>query len=229
MPPIIIALDGFSSCGKSTIAKDLSKVLGYKYIDSGAMYRAVTLYFLQNNVNYKNISEVNKALENIYISFKINPDNQLQETFLNEVNIEEEIRVNPRVAGNVSDVSAISEVRRFLVKQQQQFGTEKAIVMDGRDIGTVVFPNAELKLFITAEPGVRAQRRFDELKAKGKETTIEEVLANLTKRDYIDSHREDSPLLKADDAIEIDNSYINHTEQLELILKLVNEKIGSKA
>jgi cytidylate kinase len=229
MPPIIIALDGFSSCGKSTIAKDLSKVLGYKYIDSGAMYRAVTLYFLQNNINYKNISEVNKALENIYISFKINPDNQLQETFLNEVNIEEEIRVNPRVAGNVSDVSAISEVRRFLVKQQQQFGTEKAIVMDGRDIGTVVFPNAELKLFITAEPGVRAQRRFDELKAKGKETTIEEVLANLTKRDYIDSHREDSPLLKADDAIEIDNSYINHTEQLELILKLVNEKIGSKA
>ena len=136
--------------------------------------------------------------------------------------------MNPRVAGFVSDVSSISEVRRFLVKQQQQFGIEKAIIMDGRDIGTVVFPDAELKLFITAEPNIRAQRRYDELKSKGKGTTFEEVLANLTKRDYIDSHRDDSPLMKANDAIEVDNSNINHHEQLELILKLVNEKIGSK-
>ena len=229
MKPIIIAIDGYSSCGKSTIAKELSKILLYKYLDTGAMYRAVTLYFIQNNVDFKNIDEVNSALSKIKISFKIDVQTQIQETFLNNENIEEEIRVNPRVAGFVSEVSSISEVRRFLVKQQQQFGIEKAIIMDGRDIGTVVFPNAELKLFITAEPNIRAQRRFDELKSKGNGTTFEEVLANLTKRDYIDSHREDSPLMKANDAIELDNSNINHQQQLELILKLVNEKIGSKA
>ena len=229
MKPIIIAIDGYSSCGKSTIAKELSKILLYKYVDTGAMYRAVTLYFIQNNVDFKNIDEVNSALSKINISFKIDEQTQIQETFLNNENIEEEIRVNPRVAGFVSDVSSISEVRRFLVKQQQQFGIEKAIIMDGRDIGTVVFPDAELKLFITAEPNIRAQRRYDELKSKGKGTTFEEVLANLTKRDYIDSHRDDSPLMKANDAIELDNSNINHQQQLELILKLVNEKIGSKA
>jgi cytidylate kinase len=229
MKPIIIAIDGYSSCGKSTIAKELSKILLYKYVDTGAMYRAVTLYFIQNNVDFKNIEEVNSALSKINISFKIDEQTQIQETFLNNENIEEEIRVNPRVAGFVSDVSSISGVRRFLVKQQQQFGIEKAIIMDGRDIGTVVFPDAELKLFITAEPNIRAQRRHDELKSKGKGTTFEEVLANLTKRDYIDSHRDDSPLMKANDAIELDNSNINHQEQLELILKLVNEKIGSKA
>jgi len=229
MKPIIIAIDGYSSCGKSTIAKELSKILLYKYVDTGAMYRAVTLYFIQNNVDFKNIDEVNSSLTKINISFKIDVQTQIQDTFLNNENIEEEIRVNPRVAGFVSDVSSISEVRRFLVKQQQQFGLERAIIMDGRDIGTVVFPDAELKLFITADPNIRAQRRYDELKNKGKETTIEEVMANLTKRDYIDSHREDSPLMKANDAIEVDNSNINHQEQLELILKLVNEKIGSKA
>ena len=229
MNPIIIAIDGYSSCGKSTIAKELSKILLYKYVDTGAMYRAVTLYFIQNKIDFKNIEQVKEALTKITISFKIDEQSQIQETFLNNENIEEEIRVNPRVAGFVSDVSSISEVRRFLVKQQQQFGIEKAVIMDGRDIGTVVFPNAELKLFITAEPNVRAQRRFEELKDKGKGTTFEEVLANLTKRDFIDSNRADSPLFKAPDAIEIDNSKINQVEQLELIMKLVNERIGLKA
>jgi cytidylate kinase len=229
MKAIVIAIDGYSSCGKSTIAKELSKILTYKYVDTGAMYRAVTLYFIQNKIDFKDINEVAKALKNIYITFRIDSLTQVQETFLNQINIENEIRVNPRVAGFVSDVSSISEVRRFLVKQQQALGKERAIIMDGRDIGTVVFPDAELKLFITADANVRAQRRFDELKQKGKETTFDEVLANLNKRDYIDSHRNDSPLMKAGDAIEIDNSDINHQEQLELILKLVNEKLGLKA
>jgi cytidylate kinase len=228
MKPIIIAIDGYSSCGKSTIAKELSKILSYKYVDTGAMYRAVTLFFIQNNIDFNNIDEVNTALTKINISFRIDKQTQIQETFLNNENIEEDIRLNPRVAGFVSNVSSISEVRRFLVKQQQKFGIEKAIIMDGRDIGTVVFPKAELKLFITADPNIRAQRRYDELKSKGNETTFDEVLANLTKRDFIDSHRNDSPLMKAEDAIEIDNSNLNQQEQLEFILKLVNEKIGSK-
>jgi cytidylate kinase len=229
MKQIVIAIDGFSSCGKSTIAKELSKILTYKYVDTGAMYRAVTLYLIQNHIDFNNIQDVINALEKISITFKIDEQTQIQETFLNGENIENEIRVNPRVAGFVSNVSSISEVRRFLVKQQQELGKLRGIIMDGRDIGTVVFPDAELKLFITADPNVRAQRRFDELKAKGNNTTFEEVLANLTKRDYIDSNRDDSPLMKADDAIEIDNSNINQKEQLELILKLVNEKIGLKA
>ncbi len=229
MKQIVIAIDGFSSCGKSTIAKELSKILTYKYVDTGAMYRAVTLYLIQNHIDFNNIQDVINALEKISITFKIDEQTQIQETFLNGENIENEIRVNPRVAGFVSNVSSISEVRGFLVKQQQELGKLRGIIMDGRDIGTVVFPDAELKLFITADPNVRAQRRFDELKAKGNNTTFEEVLANLTKRDYIDSNRDDSPLMKADDAIEIDNSNINQKEQLELILKLVNEKIGLKA
>lgn len=229
MKAIVIAIDGYSSCGKSTIAKELSKILAYKYVDTGAMYRAVTLYFIQNHIDFNNIQDVINVLEKISITFKIDEQTQIQETFLNGENIENEIRVNPRVAGFVSNVSSISEVRRFLVKQQQELGKLRGIIMDGRDIGTVVFPDAELKLFITADPNVRAQRRFDELKAKGNTTTFEEVLANLTKRDYIDSNRDDSPLMKADDAIEIDNSNINQKEQLELILKLVNEKIGLKA
>jgi cytidylate kinase len=229
MKQIVIAIDGFSSCGKSTIAKELSKILTYKYVDTGAMYRAVTLYLIQNHIDFNNIQDVINTLEKISITFKIDEQTQIQETFLNGENIENEIRVNPRVAGFVSNVSSISEVRRFLVKQQQELGKPRGIIMDGRDIGTVVFPDAELKLFITAEPNVRAQRRFDELKTKGNTTTFEEVLANLTKRDYIDSNRDDSPLMKADDAIEIDNSNINQKEQLELILKLVNEKIGLKA
>jgi cytidylate kinase len=229
MKAIVIAIDGYSSCGKSTIAKELSKILNYKYVDTGAMYRAVTLYLIQNHIDFNNIQDVVNSIEKINITFKIDEQTQIQETFLNGENIENEIRVNPRVAGFVSNVSSISEVRRFLVKQQQELGKLRGIIMDGRDIGTVVFPDAELKLFIIADPNVRAQRRFDELKAKGNTTTFEEVLANLTKRDHIDSNRDDSPLMKADDAIEIDNSNINHKEQLELILKLVNEKIGLKA
>ena len=160
MKQIVIAIDGFSSCGKSTIAKELSKILTYKYVDTGAMYRAVTLYLIQNHIDFNNIQDVINALEKISITFKIDEQTQIQETFLNGENIENEIRVNPRVAGFVSNVSSISEVRRFLVKQQQELGKLRGIIMDGRDIGTVVFPDAELKLFNTADPNVRAQRKF---------------------------------------------------------------------
>jgi cytidylate kinase len=224
---IIIAIDGFSSCGKSTIAKDIARKIGYRYVDTGAMYRAVTLFFLNNQIEFHHLDLVNEALKNISINFRIDEITQSQITMMNGEDVEDIIRVNPRVAGAVSDVSALSEVRRFLVKQQQAMGFEKGIVMDGRDIGTVVFPEAELKLFITAEPNIRAQRRLDELKVKGQNTTFDEVLANLAKRDYIDSNREDSPLRKADDAIEIDNSFIDKEEQLDLIIKLVNERMGT--
>ena len=224
---IIIAIDGFSSCGKSTIAKDIARKIGYRYVDTGAMYRAVTLFFLNNQIEFHHLDLVNESLKNISINFRIDEITQSQITMMNGEDVEDIIRVNPRVAGAVSDVSALSEVRRFLVKQQQAMGSEKGVVMDGRDIGTVVFPKAELKLFITAEPNIRAQRRLDELKVKGQNTTFDEVLANLAKRDYIDSNREDSPLRKADDAIEIDNSFIDKEEQLDLIIKLVNERMGT--
>ena len=224
---IIIAIDGFSSCGKSTIAKDIARKIGYRYVDTGAMYRAVTLFFLNNQIEFHHLDLVNEALKNITINFRIDEITQSQITMMNGEDVEDIIRVNPRIASAVSDVSAISEVRRFLVKQQQAMGSEKGVVMDGRDIGTVVFPKAELKLFITAEPNIRAQRRLDELKVKGQNTTFDEVLANLAKRDYIDSNREDSPLRKADDAIEIDNSFIDKEEQLDLIIKLVNERMGT--
>jgi CMP/dCMP kinase len=224
---IIIAIDGFSSCGKSTIAKDLARKIGYRYVDTGAMYRAVTLFFLNNQIEFHHLDLVNEALKNITINFRIDEITQSQITMMNGEDVEDIIRVNPRIASAVSDVSAISEVRRFLVKQQQAMGSEKGVVMDGRDIGTVVFPEAELKLFIIAEPNIRAQRRLDELKVKGQNTTFDEVLANLAKRDYIDSNREDSPLRKADDAIEIDNSFIDKEEQLDLIIKLVNERMGT--
>ena len=224
---IIIAIDGFSSCGKSTIANDLARKIGYRYVDTGAMYRAVTLFFLHNQIDFHHLDLVSDSLKDITINFRIDEASQSQITMMNGEDVEDVIRVNPRVASAVSDVSSISEVRRFLVKQQQAMGIEKGIVMDGRDIGTVVFPEAELKLFITAEPNIRAQRRLDELKDKGQNTTFEEVLANLTKRDYIDSNREDSPLRKADDAIEIDNSFIDKEEQLNLIIRLLNEKMGT--
>ena len=224
---ITVAIDGYSSCGKSTLAKQLAAALNYSYVDTGAMYRAVTLYFIRNQIDLFHPEQVVNALSNISIDFRINPKTQQQETYLNEENIESEIRVNPRVASVVSDVSAISEVRRFLVKQQQHMGNLKGIVMDGRDIGTVVFPDAELKLFVTADPMVRAKRRFDELVEKGQATTIEEVLANLEKRDHIDSNRADSPLLQAADAIVLDNSNLTREEQFEWVMKLVNQKIGS--
>ena len=227
MHKIIIAVDGFSSCGKSTLAKQLAKSLDYRFIDSGAMYRAVTLFLINNQIDIYNNSEVAETLKNISIDFRINPENHLQETYLNGENIENELRLNPRIASIVSNVSAISEVRRFLVKQQQFMGNEKAIVMDGRDIGTVVFPNAELKLFITANPEIRAQRRYDELKSKGQFTSYEEVFANLQKRDYIDTTRDDSPLRKAEDAIELDNSNLSRDQQLEFALELAKRKLGT--
>ena len=212
---------------KSTLAKQLAAALQYSYVDTGAMYRAVTLYFIRNQIDLFHPEQVVNALANINIEFKLNPNTKQQDTYLNGENIESEIRVNPRVASVVSDVSAISEVRRFLVKQQQQMGKQKGIVMDGRDIGTVVFPDAELKLFVTAEPMVRAKRRFDELVEKGQTTTIEEVLANLEKRDHIDSNRADSPLMQAADAVTLDNSNLTREDQFEWVMKLVNQKIGS--
>ncbi len=226
MRKIIIAIDGYSSCGKSTIAKELAKALNYHYVDSGAMYRAVTLFLLQNHIDIYHPEMVHKALSNIHINFGFNEQTQI--TLLNGENIEHEIRVNSRVASAVSEVSSISEVRKFLVTQQQMLGSQKGIVMDGRDIGTVVFPAAELKLFITAEPKIRAQRRLDELTSLGQNTTFEEVLANLTKRDEMDSNRLDSPLLKAEDAIEIDNSNLSQDEQFALIIDLVRKTKGQE-
>jgi cytidylate kinase len=221
LAPIIIAIDGYSSCGKSTLAIQLAERLSYKYVDTGAMYRALTLYLLKNQIDIHHPDMVAEALSNIQISFGLNEITQKQYTILNGENVEDEIRINPRVASAVSVVSAQSEVRKFLVNQQQAFGATKGIVMDGRDIGTVVFPNAELKLFITAEPMIRAQRRLDELQEKGQHTTLEEVLSNLQKRDLMDTTRADSPLLKATDAIEIDNSYLSRQDQLNKVLQLV--------
>lgn len=224
---ITIAIDGFSSTGKSTIAKQLAKHLGYVYVDTGAMYRAVAYFAMQNGMIDKDRFDVENLiwnLDKIKIGFKYNADLGYSETYLNDENVEKQIRTI-EVSGYVSKVAEISEVRAKLVEQQQQMGKDKGIVMDGRDIGTVVFPDAELKLFITSDPNVRAKRRFDELIAKGDNVTFEEVLKNVTERDYIDTHREDSPLVKADDAIEIDNSYLTKEEQFSLILDLVNEHI----
>jgi cytidylate kinase len=188
------------------------------------MYRAVTLYLIRNQIDIHHPEMVTEVLPQIKISFGLDEVTLEQYTILNGENIENEIRVNPRVAGFVSDVSSISSVRRFLVHQQQEMGNHKGIVMDGRDIGTVVFPKAELKLFVTAEPKIRAQRRFDELAEKGQNTTFEEVLANLEKRDHMDTTRADSPLMKAEDAIELDNSNLTREEQLAWVLKLVEER-----
>lgn len=221
---IIIAIDGFSSCGKSTMAKELAKKLGYVFIDSGAMYRAVTLSFIQHNIDISDSNAVEKALDNITINFKYNNEKQFAETYLNGENVEEHIRTM-QVSKMVSPVAALSSVRSFLVKQQQQMGVEKGIVMDGRDISTVVFPNAELKIFVTAKKEVRAQRRLKELKAKGHTITYDEVVKNLEERDRIDSTREDSPLKQAEDALVLDNSDISKEEQLNIVLKWANEKV----
>jgi cytidylate kinase len=225
MSNIIIAIDGFSSCGKSTLAKQIAQALHYRYIDTGAMYRATALFLLRNQIDIYHPELVAHALNDIHIDFRVNKATQSQDTYLNGENVEEEIRVNPRVVSIVSDVSAISEVRSFLVKQQRKMGNEKGIVMDGRDIGTVVFPDAELKIFVTADPKVRTQRRFDELKEKGQNTTFEEVLANLQKRDHIDSTRADSPLKQADDAILLDNSDMSRDAQFDLVYDWVKQKI----
>jgi cytidylate kinase len=222
---IIITIDGWSSCGKSTLAKQLSRELGYTYIDSGAMYRAITLYFLRNHIDWTKHKLVEEALKNITLEFKGNHKNGQTEMYLNEENVEYVIR-DLVVAEKVSDVAAIKEVRTFAVAQQQQMGKGKAIVMDGRDIGTVVFPHAELKIFMTADIAIRVERRFQELYEKNPNVTLEEVKDNLEMRDYIDSHREASPLRKADDAIELDNSNIGIKEQLEIVKKWVKERLG---
>ena len=221
---IIITIDGWSSCGKSTLAKQLAKELGYLYIDSGAMYRAITLYFLRNHTDWTSLEEVHAALQDIHLSFVQNPQSQQSEILLNGENVEYVIR-DLVVAEKVSDVAAIKEVRSFAVAQQQKMGAKKGVVMDGRDIGTTVFPAAELKIFMTADAAVRVERRFKELFEKNPNVTIEEVKANLEMRDYIDSHREVSPLRKADDAVEIDNTNLSMEAQLAFALDLTRNKL----
>ena len=217
MKKITIAIDGYSSCGKSTMAKDLAREIGYIYIDSGAMYRAVTLYSLQKGFFTErgiDTEALKTAMPDIHISFRLNPETQRPMTFLNDTNVEDAIR-SMEVSSHVSPIAALGFVREALVRQQQEMGKAKGIVMDGRDIGTVVFPDAELKIFVTATPEIRAQRRFDELKAKGQEGSFEEILENVKQRDYIDQHREVSPLRKADDALLLDNSNLSIEQQKE--------------
>jgi cytidylate kinase len=224
---IIIAIDGHSSCGKSTLAKQMAQKLEYVYVDSGAMYRAVTLYAIQNNYIKNGAPDTEAliaALPLINLSFELNAD-KLPEILLNGVNVEKEIR-SMEVSGMVSPVSTISAVRRFLVIQQRAIATQKGVVMDGRDIGTVVFPNAELKIFLTASAEVRAQRRFDELIEKGTPASYADVLANLQERDFIDSNRDDSPLKQADDAILLDNSNLTRQEQFETAMQMVKSITG---
>lgn len=220
---IIIAIDGYSSCGKSTLAKELAVKLGYNYIDSGAMYRAITLYFLRNSIDYSSPSEVESALANINLSFAYNAKRQASDILLNDEDAEPYIR-DMLVSEKVSEVAAIKEVRSFAVAEQQRMGNAKGIVMDGRDIGTTVFPNAELKLFMTAQPEVRVMRRFKEMYATNPNITIEDVRHNLELRDYIDSTREESPLRQASDAILLDNSTLTREEQLEQVLELVKDR-----
>ncbi|MBN8718735.1 cytidylate kinase [Hydrobacter penzbergensis] len=224
MKKIIITLDGFSSCGKSTLARQLANELNYVFIDSGAMYRAITLYFLRQHIDWQNETEAVKALGKVSLDFRYNPITGNSDMYLNDENVEALIR-DMLVSENVSAVSALKAVREFAVAQQQQMGKKKGIVMDGRDIGTTVFPHAELKIFVTADPAVRVERRFKELFAKNPNITIEEVKNNLEMRDYIDSNREFSPLRKAEDAIVLDNSNLTREEQLSLALKWAREKI----
>ena len=223
---IIIAIDGWSSCGKSTLAKELAKELGYLYVDSGAMYRAITLYFLRNHIDWTDKNEVKKALKEISLEFIYNEKSQQSEMHLNGENVEYVIR-DLVVAEKVSDVAAIKEVRKFAVEQQQLMGKKKGVIMDGRDIGTVVFPKAELKIFLTADNAVRVERRFKELFEKNPNVTIEEIKANLEMRDYIDSNREESPLRKADDAILVDNTNLTAKETIQKVEKLAKKIIGA--
>ena len=227
MQKIIITIDGFSSCGKSTLAKELARELNYVFVDSGAMYRAITLYFLRNHVDWYNKAQVDQALKEIDLDFQYNEQTGQSNMFLNQENVEQLIR-DMLVSENVSEVSTIKEVREFAVAQQQKLGKRKGIVMDGRDIGTTVFPNAELKIFVTADPAVRVERRFKELYEKNPNITIEEVKTNLEMRDYIDSNREFSPLRKAADAVELDNSNLTRAEQLRKALEWASERIGNK-
>ncbi len=224
MSKIIITLDGFSSCGKSTLAKQLARELNYVFIDSGAMYRAITLYFMRNHVNWNNNDEVQSALKDINLDFDYNDLTGSSDMLLNDENVELLIR-DMLVSEHVSEVAANQYVREFGVAQQQKLGIRKGIVMDGRDIGTTVFPNAELKIFVTADPAVRVERRFKEMFEKNPNITIEEVKDNLEMRDYIDSNREFSPLKKAEDAIVLDNSNLTKAEQLNIALGWANQKM----
>ncbi len=225
----VIAIDGHSSCGKSTVAKDLAKELGYIYIDTGAMYRTVTLFAMKNGIIESGVIDqdtLRSKLSDINITFKYQPEEKKNETYLNGVNVEDDIR-GLDVSNNVSAISAIGFVRHRLVELQQEMGKEGGIVMDGRDIGTVVFPDADLKLFMTASPEIRAKRRYDELVSKGLSdgnTTLESVLDNVKQRDFIDSTREESPLKKADDAVLLDNSDLDKQQQMDWIMKVVRER-----
>lgn len=226
MKKIVIAIDGWSSCGKSTMARQLAKRLNYIFIDSGAMYRAITLYFLRNNIDILNEEDVEKALNDINLSFKLNSISGNNEIWMNEENVEQLIR-EIRVAEKVSDVAAIGKVRDFAVAQQRAIGKEKGIVMDGRDIGTVVFPEAELKIFMTADPDIRVQRRLKELQEKNPSISIEEVRKNLQSRDHIDSTRAISPLRQPTDAVVLNNSKLSPEEQLSIALDWATAKIDS--
>ena len=225
MKKITIAIDGHSSCGKSTMAKDLAREVGYVYVDTGAMYRSVTLYALRNglftNEGIKE-AELRQQMPNIQISFKFNPETGRPDTYLNGELVEQDIRTM-EVSSHVSPIATLGFVREAMVAQQQQMGKDKGVVMDGRDIGTVVFPDAELKIFVTASAEVRAQRRYDELKAKGMEADYDDILKNVQERDYIDSHREVSPLKQAPDAILLDNSQMTIAEQKEWLIQRFNE------
>jgi cytidylate kinase len=224
MKKIIIAIDGYSACGKSTTAKMVASRLGYIYIDSGAMYRAVTLYFCDNHISSTNQYQVSQALANIHIQFVHNPKTEKNETYLNGSNVEEEIR-KMYISQKVSEVSAVPEVRKAMVYQQQQMGKKRGLVMDGRDIGTCVFPDAELKIFMTADIMVRAQRRQEELLEKNELIDIEEIIKNLQMRDHLDTTRKESPLRMADDAYLLDNTAITIDEQIEFVINLANSRM----
>ena len=228
MKKITIAIDGHSSCGKSTMAKDLAREVGYVYVDTGAMYRCVTLYALRHGLftaDGINEEELRRQMPNIHISFKFNAETGRPDTYLNNECVEKEIR-SLEVSNHVSPIAAVGFVRSAMVAQQQQMGKDKGVVMDGRDIGTTVFPDAELKIFVTASAQVRAQRRYDELKAKGMPADFDDILKNVEERDYIDSHREVSPLRKADDAIELDNSNMTIPEQKQWLMDRFKEKVN---
>lgn len=225
MKKIIITIDGYSSCGKSTLAKAIAKELNYIFIDSGAMYRAITLYFLENKVDISDELAVDKALQHIQLRFQYHSATQSSHILLNGADVEDRIR-EMSVSNAVSKVAAIANVRAFAVAQQREMGESKGIVMDGRDIGTTVFPHAELKIFMTADKMVRAQRRFEELKEKKQSVSIEEVIHNIEMRDEIDTNREVSPLRKAQDAVVIDNSYLTPSQQLSMAMDWVKEKVS---
>jgi len=228
---IIVAIDGYSSCGKSTLAKAIAKYLHYNYIDSGAMYRAVTLHMIESDLspgelNFMNPEKMQEFLSGIKITFHLNPDTRLSEIYLNGINVDQEIR-SMKISDLVSPVSAIAAVRRRMVEKQKFYGGHKGIVMDGRDIGTTVFPEAELKIFMTADKDVRAERRYDELLAKGYSVTMEDVHRNIESRDYQDTHRAESPLRQAADAIVLDNSTLNENEQMTIALEWVNQALDA--